>query len=165
LPNRTGPAMNQDLQYLKLLSIFYYIVGGFLAFFSCFALIYLFMGVMFITAPPSGGGAPPPPELGWFFVIFSSVAVLLGWTWAACLMIAGWFLGRRQHYLYCMTLGCSALLFQPLGTILGVFTIIVLIRPSVKRLFETGGLPDDEDEMRFSDDPINRGSYNIRGER
>jgi hypothetical protein len=158
--------MNQDLQYLKLLSIFYYVVGGFLAFFSCFALIYLFMGVVFITAPPpSGGGAPPPPALGWIFVILSGAALLLGWTWAACLMIAGWFLGRRQHYMYCIILGCSALLFQPLGTILGVFTIIVLIRPSVKRLFETGGLPDDEEEMRFSDDPINRGSYNIRGER
>ena len=158
--------MNQDLQHLKLLSIFYYVVGGVLAFFSCFALIYLVMGVVFITAPPPpGGGAPRPPALGWFFVIFSGAALLLGWTWAACLMIAGWFLGRRQHYMFCMILGCSALLFQPLGTILGVFTIIVLIRPSVKRLFETGGLPDDEEEMRFSDGPINRGSYNIRSER
>jgi hypothetical protein len=29
-----------------------------------------------------------------------------------------------------------ACLFMPLGTILGVFTIIVLIRPNVKALFE-----------------------------
>jgi hypothetical protein len=161
--------MNQDVQHLKLLSVFYYVVGGLIALFSCFALIYMFMGIAFIAAPPpSGGGPPPPVALGWFFILFSGAAMLLGWAWAAALMIAGWFLGQYRHYTYCLVLGCSALLFQPFGTVLGVFTIVLLIRPTVKRLFETGGSPydpDEDDGPRDFDDHVWRRSYNIRNER
>ena len=161
--------MNQDLQHLKLLSIFFYVVGGLLALFSCFALIYLLMGVAFVAAPPpSGGGGPPPAALGWFFIVFSAGVLLLGWSWAACLMFAGWYLGQCKHYIYCLVMGCTACLFNPFGTILGVFTIIVLIRPSVKRRFETGGLPDESDERdepRIGyDDHLPRNSSNIRND-
>ncbi|HTU91266.1 MAG TPA: hypothetical protein VMF69_14395 [Gemmataceae bacterium] len=156
--------MDKDLQYIKILSIFYFVVGGLLALFSCFALIYLFMGVMFLNMPPTPGAEvpPPPPEIGWIFIVFSIAALLVGWVWAAALMVAGWFLGRCRHYLYCMVMGCSALLFQPFGTVLGVFTIILLIRPNVKRLFETGGQVVDEEETDDFDHHFRRDSYNIR---
>lgn len=161
--------MNQDLRYLKTLSIFYYVVGAFVAFFSCFALIYLVMGVVFVAAPPRGG-SPPPPGLGWFFIILSTLAILLGWSWAAAIMLAGWFLGRCKHYLYCLVIGCSTLLFHPLGTVLGVFTIILLIRPTVKQLFGTGippeqrRDPDEEKSTRINDDRLRRDSLQIRGD-
>ncbi|MGH7173234.1 MAG: hypothetical protein ACRELG_23380, partial [Gemmataceae bacterium] len=105
--------MNKDLQHLKILSIFYYVVGGLLALFSCFALIYLCIGVVFVVAsPPPASQVPgPPPEIGWIFIILSIAVLLVGWVWAAALMVAGWFLSRRRHYLYCMVMGCSALLF------------------------------------------------------
>jgi hypothetical protein len=160
--------MNKDLQYIKMLSIFYYVIGALIALVSCLALSYLFIGIMFVAAPPSvsgGGPPPPPPALGWAFIIISCGVMLLGWAWAVALMFAGWFLGRCRHYLYCLVLGCSTLLFQPLGTILGVFTIIILIRPNVKRLFEMGGQVDDEDgtdDMEDFDDQFHRDSYNIR---
>ncbi len=156
--------MNKDLQHLKLLSVFYYIIGALIAFLSCFALIYLIVGIVFVAAPPpSAGGEPPPPALGWIFIVLSCGVMLLGWTWAVALMFAGWYLGRCRHYLYCLVLGCSTLLFQPLGTILGVFTIILLIRPNVKRLFETGGQVEEEiDEGEDSHDQFRRDSYNIR---
>jgi len=156
--------MNKDLQHLKLLSVFYYIVGALIAFLSCFALIYLIVGIVFVAAPPPSRGEPPP-ALGWIFIVLSSGVMLLGWTWAVALMFAGWFLGRCRHYLYCLVLGCSTLLFQPLGTILGVFTIIILIRPNVKRLFEAGGQIEDEDEadeVEDFHDQFPRDSYNIR---
>jgi hypothetical protein len=155
--------MNKDLQYLKTLSIFYYVIGGLIAFLSCFALFYLFIGVMFLAAPPpSMGDSPPPPAMGWIFIILSIGVMLIGWAWAVALMVAGWFLRRCRRYLYCLVMGCRVLLFQPLGTILGIFTIILLIRPNVKRLFETGGQPDDEDEIEEIDDHFRRESYNIR---
>lgn len=156
--------MNQDLQHLKLLSIFYYIVGGLIALFSCFALIYLFVGVMFVAAapPPSSAAPAPPPELGWVLIVLSGGLMLLGWAWAIALAVAGWHLGQCRHYVYCMVMGCSALLFQPFGTILGVFTIILLIRPTVKRLFETGGPPDEPDEADDFGDYFRRDPYNIR---
>jgi hypothetical protein len=157
--------MDRDFRHLKLLSIFYYVVAGLLALFSCIALVYLFMGIMFLTMPPpSGGGSPPPAAMGWFFIIISSAILLLGWCWATMIALAGWFLGKCRHYIFCMVMGCSALLFQPFGTVLGVFTIILLIRPNVKRLFETGGIPDEADEEEIEDfrDRFQRDSYNIR---
>ncbi len=167
--------MNQDLQHLRLLSIFYYVVGGLLALFACFPLIYLVLGVVFLVAPPptaTGPSAPPPPPpaaMGWFFIILGGGLSLLGWVGAVCLLVAGRFLGQCRHYIYCLVTGCAACLFNPFGTILGVFTIILLIRPSVKRLFETGGLLDEAEERDEApldyDDPITRDSYNIRGER
>jgi hypothetical protein len=161
--------MNQDLQHLKLLSIFYYVVGGMLALVACVPIIHFVIGVMMVAAPNtlSGGrGTPPPPFMGWFFVLFAGGFILLGWVWAACLMAAGWFLGRRKHYIYCLIMGCSACLFNPFGAVLGVFTIIVLIRPSVKRLFESGGLtdePPEEDEAGDGpEDHVLRRTHDIR---
>lgn len=154
--------MNNDLQYIKILSIFYYVIGGLIALVSCLALLYLFIGVMFVTNPPPTGGGPPPPAIGWFFIVVSIAVMVIGWTWAVALMIAGWHMGKCRHYLYCMVMGCSALLYVPLGTVLGVFTIIVLVRPNAKRLFETGGVVDDEDEDEDFGDRFSRDSYNIR---
>jgi hypothetical protein len=154
--------MNKDLQHLKILSIFHYVIGGLIAFMSCFALFYLFLGVLFVAAPPPSMGDSPPPAVGWIFIILSISVMLLGWAWAIALIVAGWFLGCCRHYLYCMVMGCSVLLFQPLGTILGIFTIIVLVRPNVKRLFETGGQLEDEDEIEEIDHPFRRDSYNNR---
>jgi hypothetical protein len=161
-----GPAMHQDLQHLKLLSIFFYIVGGILALSACFLLIYLVIGVAFVAAPPPSSGGPPPAALGWIFILISCIGTLVFWVWAAALMVAGWYLGRCKHYTYCLVMGCLACLFHPFGTILGVFTIIVLIRPSVKRLFQTGGLidepPDRDEPVLASESHIHRNHHDIR---
>jgi hypothetical protein len=82
-----------------------------------------------------GKGAPPPAFLGWFFVIFAALFILLGWTFAVFVLTAGRFLARRQRYLFCLVMGGVECLFMPFGTVLGVFTIIVLMQEPVKRLF------------------------------
>ncbi|HEY7313112.1 MAG TPA: hypothetical protein VH643_27435 [Gemmataceae bacterium] len=162
--------MNQDLQHLKLLSIFHYVVGGLMGLTACIPIIHFVIGVMMIVSPSkmAGSGPPPPPALGWFFALFAGGGMVLGWTAAICMMIAGWFLAHGKHYIFCMVMAGFACLFQPFGMVLGIFTIIVLIRPSVKQLFENGGLPpvaDDDDEPRFFDDHIRLDSYNIRSGR
>jgi hypothetical protein len=165
-----GTAMNQDLQHLKLLSIFHYVVGGLMALIACFPIIHFVVGLIMIVSPASmsGGREPPPPALGWVFVLIGGAIILVGWTGAICLMFAGWFLRRGKHYWFCFATACFSCLFHPFGTVLGVFTIIVLLRPSVKRLFETGGLPSEpegEDEPLSYDDHITERSYNIQSKR
>jgi len=44
--------------------------------------------------------------------------------------------------MFCLIVAGIICIFMPLGTILGVFTIIVLVRPSVKAMFE-GQAPVD----------------------
>ena len=159
--------MNQDLQHLKLLSIFHYVVAGLLALIACFPIIHFVVGLMMLIAPASmsGNGEPPPAAVGWVFVLLAAAIILLGWTMAICLMVAGWFLRQGKHYMFCFVMACIECLFHPFGTVLGVFTIVVLLRPSVKRLFETGGLRsefDGADERHSHDEHITERSYNIQ---
>ena len=59
------------------------------------------------------------------------------------LFIAGRSLAKRCHYWFAFVVACLECLFVPFGTILGVFTLIVLSRNSAKELFglETATVP------------------------
>jgi hypothetical protein len=129
--------MTQDEDHLKLLSIFHYVVGGIAALFACFPIIHLVMGLVLILAPQTfdGKGEPPPPFLGWLFVIFAAAIISLGWVFAGFVFAAGRFLAKRKHYMFCLVMAGIESVFMPFGTVLGVFTIVVLMRDPVKQLF------------------------------
>jgi len=134
--------MNQDAEHLRLLSIFHYIVGGLAALFSFFPLLYTTVGAIFIfvarhqaAAGPKPGEEPPPEFIGWIFAVVGSLLFLLGIAIAICILIAGRSLAKRTRYWFAFVMACIECLFIPFGTILGVFTIIVLSRESVKTLF------------------------------
>jgi hypothetical protein len=129
--------MNQDQEHLELLSIFHYIVGGIAALFSFFPFVYLIIGTLFIVAPGriQGSGSPPPEFLGWIFIILGGCIMLVGLAFAVCVILAGRYITKRRHYIFCLVIASLNCLFMPFGTILGVFTIVILMRPSVKELF------------------------------
>ena len=132
--------MNQDNQHLQLLSIFHYVVGGITALFACFPCIHLGVGIALVTGafPVQPGHEGPPLFVGWLFIVIASVMICVGWTLAVAILVAGRFLARRAHYMYCFAVAGIECIFIPFGPVLGVFTIIVLSRPSVKALFESG---------------------------
>lgn len=123
--------MNQDEQHLKLLSIFHYVIGVLKALFACIFFIHLFIGLAMLT----GAIDDVPAFVGLMLVIMAAVFITFGWTLAACLFVAGNSLAKRKHYTFCLVIAAISCIFMPFGTILGVFTIIVLMRPSVKELF------------------------------
>jgi hypothetical protein len=125
-----------DNEHLKLLSIFHYIVSGIAALCACIPFIHLALGLFLVIAPGRmGGNGEPPAFVGWFFITLASFFILVGWAFAVLVLIAGRFLAQRRHYTFCFVMGCVECLFMPFGTVLGVFTILVLIRPSVKEMF------------------------------
>ena len=128
---------SQDAQHLQLLAIFHYVCAGMIALFSCFPLIYLILGLMVVFNPQSfGPGNDFPPRIfGWLFVLIPGVFILLGWIFAASLAWSGRCLQRHTRHLLCTVVACITCLFIPIGTVLGVCTLIVLMRPSVKALF------------------------------
>ncbi len=128
--------MNQDEHYLNLLGIFQYVVGGMTAFFACFPVIHLVIGIALISGKFDGGDAPPA-FLGWLFVIAASVFILLGWTFAAIMIFAGRRLRQRRSHTFCFILACFECVIMPFGTVLGVFTIIHLSKDSVRQLFKS----------------------------
>lgn len=125
--------MDQDEQYLKLLSIFHYVVGGLAGFFACFPLIHFCFGVAMLVGAIEGA----PAFVGLLVVFLATLVILGGWALGVCLIIAGRKLAKRKNYMFCLVMAAISCVFMPFGTALGVFTIIVLMRPSVKELFAT----------------------------
>jgi hypothetical protein len=78
----------QEEQHLQLLAIFHYIVGGLAAFFACFPLIHLTIGVVMVCGGFSGNQAPLA-ILGWLFIILGGGFFLAGQSLAVCIIIAG----------------------------------------------------------------------------
>ncbi|WP_052573850.1 hypothetical protein [Haloferula sp. BvORR071] len=141
LPPPNPYQAQEDASHLKLLAIFYFIFAGlgvlgtlgFLVFFIAGA---QFMGDAGMQGSLDAQGAGVPPEVGWLFggfgvvmLLFSAVVVLLDF-------LCGRWLLERKNRTFCIVVAALSCLSFPLGTALGVFTIIVLCRPSVIALFD-----------------------------
>lgn len=136
---KTRTPVNNDEDQLKLLAIFHYVVAGLAAVFALFPVIHLTVGIFFVVSAHhhsfAPGQNPPPVWFGWIFIIVASVFIVVGLTMSALILAAGRSLAQRKRYGFCLVMGCVECLFFPFGTVLGVFTIIVLNRRSAKQLF------------------------------
>ena len=133
----------QDEEHLRLLSIFHYVVGGLTTLFGCLGLLYVAMGIIFVSLPASAwsshgthhAGDAPPPFMGWLITGFGTIITLFAWTVAALTIYSGICLKqRRKRTLSLVTAGLNCLQV-PFGTALGVFTFMVLNRPTVQALY------------------------------
>src|SRR5262245_20658320 len=131
--------VNQDDEHLRLLSILYYVKGGLAAFGACIGLgVAVVAGGAFTAAAQSHNG--PPVFLGPMIFAIIGFGTLLAGAVAALTIWTGRNLAQRKRYTFCFVMAVILCVVSiPLGTALGIFTIIVLQRPSVKNLFE--GVP------------------------
>ena len=85
-------------------------------------------------------GEPPPHFVAWLLIGLGCFFFLLGLIFAACIVLSGRSIGRHRRDWFTFVLACVECLFVRFGVVLGVFTIIVLSRRSVKELYgiETG---------------------------
>ena len=134
--------MNQDEQYVKILAIFHFVVAGMAALFACFPIIHFVMGLgmlgLSLGAGVSEGSFPEaviPGLVGLIFTLIAGSAILLGWAFAVCVALAGLFLLKKKRHMFCVVMGGVECMFMPFGTVLGVSTVITLMKPSVKALF------------------------------
>lgn len=132
--------MKQDEDQIKILVIFHFVVAGIASLFACLPILHLAMEVSMLTGSFFQNGSPPDfpfplRAFGFIFTVIPAAMMLFGWAFAIALAISGYFLAKKQHYLFCMTLAGISCTFLPFGTVLGLFTLIVLMRPSVKELF------------------------------
>lgn len=138
--------LEKDKQHLRLLSIFYYIYAGIMAFTAVMSLLYFALGLIFFLAPPSPNG--PPPWFGFLFLGLGSCFLIVYGVKAYLLYVAGKSLStyKRRTFIF-VTAIIACVMGGMLGIALGVFTFVVLSRESVKVLFEHGepARPHDED--------------------
>ena len=144
-----APYTRQDEEHLNILSICYYAMAGITALFSCFPIFHLAFGIFFILAPEEfaePNGEAPPEFIGYLFAFIGGSIILFGWSLALGMLYAGRNIAQRKNWTYCVVVGAVSCMFMPLGTLLGVFTLIVLNRPAVKDRFVMGPETFETDE-------------------
>lgn len=83
--------------------------------------------------------------VGGMFVVGGAIFFLFFMISAALVIAAGRNLGAHRGYIFCLVIAALECLSVPLGTVLGVFTIVVLQRESVKELFGQGANLEEAD--------------------
>jgi hypothetical protein len=135
--------MNKDLDHLKLLGILHTIWGILAILFG------LLFGIMYIGIGAAAAASPnaTTDDSGMSSGTFGSIFIVLGIVfliaavicWILMLM-AGGKLRKQRGYGFCFFVAIVDLLGFP-SIILGIFTLIVLNRPTVKELFKGGAIP------------------------
>lgn len=145
------PASNDsDQQHLMLLRVLHYVFAGMQCLYGLVMLLQLFIfNSMYSTMTSSAiedlNTGPHPldiaPHSPPFAAISMLIIVILALTVAMiiCNLMTAHSLAVRRNYMFCLVVsGINCIVF-PIGTALGVFTMVVLMRPSVKELFHQAG--------------------------
>ena len=130
---------------LRLLSIGYYIQGGIAAFYTLLMLGYSAFATAILAninkvAAESRQQQVPPALLS---IISILLAILLGLAcvYTVCMFLVGYWLPRSRNKVFIQIIGALNCLAIPYGTVLGIFTLMVLQRPSAKQFFAAGTAP------------------------
>ncbi|MBX9788051.1 MAG: hypothetical protein K2Y37_03985 [Pirellulales bacterium] len=146
-----------DLEHLRWLSIGHYVLSLLLVLAGCCGVFYLGLGVTAMVNPalldePEGAEST---FMGGMFAVLGVAFMLFAWCMSVALYLTGRWLTAHRRWMFCVVVSCVIMLFQPLGTILGIFTLIVLLRPSVKVLFQ-GMPPTAVTATGIGDNPFGR---------
>jgi hypothetical protein len=125
--------MNRDAEHLRLLTLFHYILAGLTAVSSFLPLLMDWTSLLGELGDL--GKEPEVQSIVSLFRIMVWLVVLANLLFAAGLALVGYYLSRRRHRLFCIVMAACNCLAIPVGTVLGIFTIVVLSRDSVKALF------------------------------
>lgn len=128
--------MDQLKDQIRMLSIFHYVFAGMVGLFSLIPVIHLVVGLVFLFGDfPAQDPNMDNQLFGGIFAGVASFLIITGLTIAFLIFLAGKRLGRHTNILYCQVVAGVLCIFAPLGTILGVFTLILLNKPEAKQLF------------------------------
>lgn len=133
-----APTDQKDQDHLRLLSIFHYVYGGIALLFGLFPVFHIVFGIMMIRSPQTFAqpGQPPAPKfMGYLVIAMGSCFMLLGFITGGLTLYSARCIRQRRRRLLSLILAGVNCFFVPLGTALGVFTFIVLLRDSVRPLY------------------------------
>lgn len=129
---------NKISEQLNLLATFHYIVGGIGVFMACLPLIHLTIGIAMLngTLPMNNNKSEIAPNfVGVIFIVMGGVFFVIGQCVALLTIYSGKQIKKRKKHTLSFVLGCVLCMFMPFGTILGVFTIILLSKQEVKEMY------------------------------
>ena len=128
--------MDKDTEHLRYLTIGFYVWAGITALFSLLPIVHVVIGFLIAAGSfDTAEGQPPPPFMGYMFMGIGVSIIVIGLTLALLNFLTARFLSARKNWMFCFILAAVNCLNAPFGTLLGVFTIIVLLRDPVKAMF------------------------------
>jgi hypothetical protein len=135
-----------DINHLNLLSTFHFVGAGLAVLGLGFLFLHFAIFHTFFENPAAwqqGGRpvTPPPPQ---FFAIFKIFYAMFGLWFAASAvlnLLSAMYLRARKHRAFSFVVACINCLHFPLGTVLGVFTLVILCRDSVQYLYQSESPP------------------------
>lgn len=134
------PELQEDAEHLKLLTVFHYVFCGLLALGGLFPVFHVVIGLLMVTqdlpVDPTAGVQPPVEGFGWLFVAAGVSMMLLIWAFGILQFLAGRYIRDRRFRTFCVIVAGINCVAFPLGTTLGVLSVIVLQRPTVRSLFK-----------------------------
>jgi hypothetical protein len=136
-PPHVGPS-REDESNLNTLSILFYCYAGFCGLAGIGvggALTFFLVAVSAGAATAHTRGAPGVFEVGALMTIVFGFVIVLLLAKAIIMILAGRNLSARSGYTLATVGAVLALSTFPLGTALGVFTLITLSKPGVKAMF------------------------------
>jgi hypothetical protein len=135
--NPVGAETAQDIidnEHLRLLRIGYFVSAAQTAIFIPVGLLYAGMGVMFSQLPT--GASPPPSFVSWLFGLIGAGFAGVAAVAATLKLLTAIRLKERRSRVMCLIAAGLSCMEIPYGTMLGIWTFIVLGRASVRRQFE-----------------------------
>ncbi|MFZ5895051.1 MAG: hypothetical protein ACOY0T_28585 [Myxococcota bacterium] len=139
--NLVGSFTASDQSDLKTLAICHYAYAALLAFGGLVPVVMVLFGVGLVTslaATASGTTTPAADVAAGGFMVGGVLLVIMGavtflvWVKAGLVLFSGLSLRRGKHRTLSQVVAALCCLNVPLGTLLGVFTLMVLARPSVR---------------------------------
>ena len=134
-PPLPSAQQKRDADHLRLLAVFHFVFAGLALLGIGFLALHYGLMQHFLEHPDLWKGhqsGPPPAE---FFFIFKWIYFVLGMIFVGASianLLSGLFIHRRINRLYSLIIAGINCIQIPFGTALGIFTLIVLLRDSVR---------------------------------
>lgn len=134
---------DRDKEHLDILGIIFYIKAGIAAFMSFIMMLYAIFfnllindGGIFECFPNDTPKFIDPEIIPVVFASISAGFICMMFLVTLLLFLTGRFLRSSRHRIFCFIMAILCLFSMPWGTVLGIFTLIVLNRDSVVKRFE-----------------------------
>jgi len=125
---------------LNTFSILHLVKGILTLFFSLFFLFYAFMGGFFRTIFENEAHLHNNPEMpfnpGNIFIIIGVIGFIITVVMGILTLLTAKYIKARRNYTFIFVMSIINCLSVPLGTLLGIFTIIEINKPHIKAQFD-----------------------------
>jgi hypothetical protein len=131
----------RDRDHIKLLAVFHFVLSGLVAMVMAGLFVHYFFMHYFFSRPElwKGNNGVAPPK--GFFEIFIWFYIVMGTLLAIAFVaniLSGIFLLKRKFRMFSLVVAGLDCVQIPFGTVLGVFTLVVLLRDSVRESYVAG---------------------------